>query len=142
MEKISKVKGYWACATNGIERMLRQPARIIVRILILPGHVPCCHAPALRWLSQYRERVWVSLIEFIPNYRALNDPQLNRRTSKAELAEIRELVKSYGLRDVEERSEEIWRVLRDESGRPAGLLADPPTPAPPTPLIERRLRRG
>jgi putative pyruvate formate lyase activating enzyme len=111
VERISKVTGYWGCMTSGIDRMLTQPARIIVRILLLPGHVACCHAPALRWLGQFKDRLWVSLLPFIPDYRALKDPQLNRRTSAVEMAEVKSLMHSLALRDVEEKPEEFWRTL-------------------------------
>ncbi len=108
VDRISKAKGYWSCVTGGIQRMLGQPARIIVRLLIVPGHVGCCHAPALKWLSQYRERLWVSLLPFIPDYRALKDPELNRRTSAKEMAEVKALVCAVGLRDVDEKPEAFW----------------------------------
>ena len=108
VEKISKVTGYWECVTTGIKRMLKQHARIIVRILVLPGHVGCCHAPTLLWLSQYRDRLWVSLLPFIPDYRALKDPELNRRTSVTEMAEVKALVREAGLRDVDEQAVGFW----------------------------------
>ncbi len=108
MEQISRVKGYWDCVTKGIVRMINQKAKIIVRILVLPGHLECCHKPSLEWLAQYRHLLWVSLLEFTPDYRALKDPALNRRTGKDEMAEIKSLVQKVGLRDVDETPEKFW----------------------------------
>ena len=65
--------------------------------------------PAIRWLAQYRDRLWVSLIEFIPDHRALTDPALNRRTNRNEMAEVCTLIHEAGLRDVEEQSDEFWK---------------------------------
>jgi putative pyruvate formate lyase activating enzyme len=110
VEKISKVPGYWASVTKGIDCMLRQQARIIVRLLILPGHLYCCHGPSLEWLSKYRERLWVSLIEFIPDYRALQDSELNRPTSEEEMASAKKIMKCLGLRDVEYEPENFWNT--------------------------------
>ena len=90
--------------------MLRQQARIIVRLLILPGHLYCCHGPSLEWLSKYRERLWVSLIEFIPDYRGLQDSELNRPTSEEEMASAKKIMKCLGLRDVEYEAKNFWNT--------------------------------
>ncbi len=108
-ERISKVKGYWEYATASIKNMLKQRARIIVRVLVLPGHFECCHKPSLEWLAQYRDRLWISVLQFIPDFRALKDPQLNRPTSKEEIEEVRKLMNALSLRDVDEQSEEFWK---------------------------------
>lgn len=109
VEKVSKVKGYWELATAGIEAMLRQKVRVIIRILVLPGHVACCHKPALEWLAQHRERIWISLMQFVPDYRALGSTDLNHSTSETEMSEVRRFMKTLNLRDVEEDPEKFWK---------------------------------
>ena len=37
--------------------MIGQKAKIIVRILVLPGHVECCHKKCIDWLSQYKDQL-------------------------------------------------------------------------------------
>ena len=109
MTRISKVRGYWEFVTAGIEAMVHQNTRVIVRILVLPEHVRCCHSPALEWLAQHRNRLWISLMEFIPDYRALESAELNRQTSEAEMTEIKSIMNRLKLRDVEQEPEEFWK---------------------------------
>jgi len=47
----SKVEDYPAVAKQTITRMTGQDVPVIVRILLLPGHLQCCHLPALRFLA-------------------------------------------------------------------------------------------
>ena len=108
VEQISKVRGYWGYVTSGIEAMLRQNVRVIVRILVLPGHAACCHKPTLEWLAQHRDRLWMSLMQFVPDYRALGSTDLNRPASETEMAEVRRIMKALKLRDVEEEPEKFW----------------------------------
>lgn len=109
VEKISKVNNYWDYATHGIKAMVSQHAWIIVRILILPGHIPCCHKPTLKWLSQYKDKVWISLLQYIPDYKGLRDSQLGRPTSDEDMERAKELTASFGLRNTDDSPELFWQ---------------------------------
>ena len=61
--RVAGARDYWLHAKRGVELMAAQDARIIIRILVMPGHVECCHEPALELLAGYRERVWLSFVE-------------------------------------------------------------------------------
>ncbi|MBX7136280.1 MAG: hypothetical protein K1X67_26725 [Fimbriimonadaceae bacterium] len=50
--RLSGVRHYSDTARSTLQSLLRQDVPVIVRILVLPGHVECCHLPALRWLAQ------------------------------------------------------------------------------------------
>lgn len=108
VEQTSKVKGYWECATAALAQMVQQRARIIVRILVLPGHLECCHRPALEVLAQYRERLWLSVLPFLPLARAGRPPQINRPTDRVELAEVHDWMERLGLRDVDDTPDAFW----------------------------------
>lgn len=78
-----------------IEAMLRQEAPVIVRILILPGHVECCHIQALERLSTLdnKERFIISIRDqYCPDglLRETNDDSMNRRISAEEAHQVRE----------------------------------------------------
>jgi len=76
-------------------------SRIIVRILVLPRHVDCCHDPALEMLSECRDDCWVSILDqYIPKHQAYLDPGLSRRPTKEEISEVESLVDIYGLRNI------------------------------------------
>jgi putative pyruvate formate lyase activating enzyme len=86
-----------------------QDARIIVRILVLPSHVECCHKPAIELLSQFKDRVWVSVLDqYIPEHEAHLDPKLNRRPTREEISEVESLVERHGLRNIASGCEGFW----------------------------------
>jgi putative pyruvate formate lyase activating enzyme len=108
--KLSGVEKYWEIATAGLKRMMVQKARIVARILVLPGHIGCCHKRVLEWLSQFRARVWISLLDqFIPEYKAVGHSELGRMVTNEELGEVERLAKDLGLRDVNKNPESFWR---------------------------------
>lgn len=68
--KLSGVRGYLEAARRTIHRMILQRARIIVRILALPGHQTCCHLPTLLWLRRYRESISLHIMnQYAPDFR-------------------------------------------------------------------------
>ncbi len=108
LQRFAGVAGYWERATTAIRAMLAQRARTIVPLLPLPGHRECCLRPAVEWLSGFRDRLWVSYIEYVPDHKALTDPTLNRRLTREEAHDARTLIRAAGLRDVVEDPEAFW----------------------------------
>jgi putative pyruvate formate lyase activating enzyme len=99
----SGVGGYWATATESLRAMAEDGGLIIVRILVLPGHGECCHAPALRWLADgMRQRVMVRIMgQYHPDYRIQRgDGAMARRPGPEEVREIDALADELGLRKV------------------------------------------
>jgi putative pyruvate formate lyase activating enzyme len=47
------------------------PTLIIARLLLLPGHVDCCFKKIVDSLVEYRDRIWVTLLDaYVPSYKA------------------------------------------------------------------------
>jgi len=108
--EFSRVEKYWEIATAGLKRMMEQEARIIIRILVLPGHFECCHRKVLEWLGQFKGRIWISLLDqYIPEYRAVGHPELGRMVTNEEVAEVERLVRKLGLKNVNKNPESFWR---------------------------------
>lgn len=106
---LSGVENYIETATAALEAMVRSDARVIVRILVLPGHVECCHEPALRFLAQFRERIWISVLgQYVPVRDAHKYQDINRRPTLDEVKAVEDLVVKYGLRDVNKNPESFW----------------------------------
>jgi len=106
-KKLSGIDDYMKYARIGLNAM--RGSRIIVRILVLPGHVDCCHGPALELLSKYRDDCWVSILDqYIPEHQAYLDPSLNRRPTKEEISEVESLVDRYGLRNIAKGCDDFW----------------------------------
>ena len=93
----------------GLDAICKKGNRVIVRILILPGHVSCCHEPSIKLLSRYQENIWVSILDqYVPEHEAALDPVMFRRPTSAEIEEVNDLVRKYGLRDISDSGAEFW----------------------------------
>jgi putative pyruvate formate lyase activating enzyme len=60
-QRLGGMPGYWPVVTGCIDRVLARGARVIVRHLLMPGHLECCTRPALAWLAA-RPGLRVSLL--------------------------------------------------------------------------------
>lgn len=77
-------------------------SELIIRHLLMPGHVDCCWEPIARWLAAEIPTVKVSLRSgFWPAWRAANHPELCRPFSLMELRSAWDIARSYGLRLIE-----------------------------------------
>lgn len=115
-KRLSGIDDYWDCARKGLELMTKLPARIIVRILILPNHVRCCNLPVIEFLSRFRERIWVSVLDqYIPDYKAVSTPGMDRRPTAEEVKAVKEAVRAYELCEVTDRPALFWKEA--DSGR-------------------------
>jgi putative pyruvate formate lyase activating enzyme len=111
-KRLSGVPNYWQTATSSLKKMMEQNARVIVRILILPGHTRCCNKKALEWLSQCRQRLWISIMDqYVPMWKAVSDPEMGRIPTREEVQGVYCLAKDLGLRDVNKNPEDFWKTL-------------------------------
>jgi len=100
-KRLSGVDGYMTAATKGLELMIGQSARIIIRILVLPGHVECCHKKSIDWLSQYKNGLWLSVLDqYVPVHVASRYPDIYRRPRKDEVEAVEEYATRKGLKNV------------------------------------------
>ena len=77
-------------------------SELIVRHLLMPGHVDCCWEPIARWLGAELPAVKVSLRSgFWPAWQSANHPELSRPFSLTELQSAWTIARSYGLRLIE-----------------------------------------
>lgn len=86
--------------TDVVHRALLAGARqadVIVRHLVLPGHLDCCTKPALRWLAERLPDVCLNLMfQYRPCYRAEGE-SLGRLLTAEEREEAREEARELGL---------------------------------------------
>jgi putative pyruvate formate lyase activating enzyme len=76
----------------------RQAGDMIIRHLVLPGHVECCSFPLMQWI--YRnldEDVVINIMgQYRPHYLALGYVELSRPTSPREVAQVVDYAKDLG----------------------------------------------
>jgi len=110
-KRLAAVDNYWEIASKAVDEIINLKAKIIFRILVLPNHVKCCHEPVLRYLSNYRNQVWVSILDqYVPEHMAYLQTDINRRPTKDEISEVERLAREYGLRNIASDNGNFWNA--------------------------------
>lgn len=99
--RISEAPGYWeTCTRNHLAA--KKYGELIIRVLVLPGHLECCTKHILRWIAANlggEVRVNV-MFQYRPEWRAYEVPELRRRLCENEMKAAVKLAKDAGLRNL------------------------------------------
>ncbi|AAL64017.1 pyruvate formate-lyase activating enzyme homolog [Pyrobaculum aerophilum str. IM2] len=91
----------WEVTTRNFSVICKRREDIIVRHLVLPGHVECCTKPVLRWLAENCNHALVNIMDqYRPEYlvEKLNRyREIKRRVSEEEMEEAYRYADSLGL---------------------------------------------
>ena len=97
-ERISSAPDYWqACTRNHV--LAAMFGELIVRVLVLPGHLECCTKPILEWISTNlgkNTRVNI-MFQYRPEWRVSEILELRRRLKDAEIDRAIDLAREAGL---------------------------------------------
>lgn len=96
--RYSSGANYWAVTMRAFLEAKAQ-ADVLVRQLVLPGHVECCTKPIVEWCAQNlgRDVRFNLMFQYYPEYRAHMYPEIDRVLSSAEVRRATEIVKEAGL---------------------------------------------
>ncbi|MGC8696378.1 MAG: radical SAM protein [Conexivisphaera sp.] len=103
--RLSGAPRYVEVVTRNLS-MAASSGDMIIRHLVLPGHVDCCTKPVLRWISENvpRDRVLVNVMDqYRPEHLVARRPggprwrEISRRPSAEEIREAREYAGELGL---------------------------------------------
>lgn len=76
----------------------REHAEMIIRHLVLPGHLECCTRPILKWIADNLEDVKVNVMaQYRPEHRARDFPELARRITRKEFDKAVQIAEELGL---------------------------------------------
>lgn len=93
----SDVDDYFSVVSRNFLIADRQ-GEIMLRQLILPGHVSCCTERIMRWVSGNIPGTYFNLMfQYRPEYRAALHPEIDRRPSPQEKMEAVRLAEVYGI---------------------------------------------
>lgn len=98
--RYTRAPHYPKVALQAIACMLEQGVPVIVRVLVLPGHVGCCHLPAIDALAELPRRYLLVSVrdQYAPDYRVSEaDGSLARRPTSDECNSVRTLLHALGL---------------------------------------------
>lgn len=77
-------------------------ASLVVRHLVMPGHVECCLEPVACWVAEHLADVPFHLmLNYVPDWKGCEDPVLGKSPSALEQRHAQALVKAYRLNLVE-----------------------------------------
>ncbi len=96
--RISDAPKYWeVCTRNHLEA--KKHGELIVRVLVLPGHLDCCTKPILNWIAEnlgVETRVNL-MFQYRPEWRAHEVPELRRRLTRDEMEKAERFAEEAGL---------------------------------------------
>jgi putative pyruvate formate lyase activating enzyme len=97
-EKISNAPNYWEVCTRNHLHAIKY-GELIIRVLVLPGHLECCTKEILNWISgNLGKNVRVNVMfQYRPEWRAHEVPELRRRLTAEEMRKAVQLAKQAGL---------------------------------------------
>jgi len=100
-KRLSGVDDYLEYVEYGLKAMVDSDAEVVVRILVLPGHVDCCHGSSIRLLGIFKDKICVSVLDqFVPEYKACDVMNVQRGVSNTEVETLRTFLRRYGILDV------------------------------------------
>jgi putative pyruvate formate lyase activating enzyme len=75
---------------------------MIIRHLVLPGHLECCSLPLMRWIYEnIGEDVVINIMgQYRPHYQAFSYHELSRPTSPREVVEVVDYARDLGFINV------------------------------------------
>ncbi len=92
---------YMEVVTRNLSTICRRGEDVIIRHLVLPGHVDCCTKPVLKWIAENCSRALVNVMEqYRPDYLVLKLEkyrEIRRRVSQREIDEAYNYADSLGL---------------------------------------------
>ena len=88
---VGKSNNYYETVCNNILEACASPCEVIVRHLVMPGHVECCTVPCVRWLRENAPRARINIMTTFQNFGGCPDYPADLPQSD------RDLLKQYGL---------------------------------------------
>lgn len=95
--RLAGVPHYFEAVTRNLLRIDGQTP-MIVRHLLMPGHMACCFNPVVDWLSANLPGVRFQLYTgFVPCYRSKEDPTISRLNARSEIRQAVDYLKERNL---------------------------------------------
>ena len=95
--ELSDVDGYFEVVGRNFKQAYRT-SEVMVRHLVLPGHLECCTRPIMRWVGENMPGVYFNLMfQYRPEYKANLHPGIDRRLTPEERRRAVEMAAEYGL---------------------------------------------
>lgn len=98
--RYSKIRNYMATVEHNFKIASGQ-AEILIRHLLMPGHLECCTRPIIRWIAANTPHVRLNLMfQYRPEYLACRYPEINRHPTNEEKEMALQIVREEGLENI------------------------------------------
>lgn len=100
--KYSKVPKYFETVSRNF-LLAKKQAEILLRLLVLPGHIECCDKPIIKWIAEnLGNDVRINIMsQYRPQYEASKYTEINRRLARDEYCSVVDYAKQLGLWNIE-----------------------------------------
>jgi putative pyruvate formate lyase activating enzyme len=96
-QRYSDVSRYTEVVTRNLE-LAGSQAEVMIRHLVLPGHLECCTRPIMRWTAHNLPGVYFNLMfQYRPEHKAKSCAGIDRLLEPAEMSRARSMMREYGL---------------------------------------------
>jgi len=100
-QRLARVSGYTRVVRENL-LWASDHSELIIRHLVMPGHVDCCWAPVAQWLARNIPAVKINLrTGFWPAWHAARHAEMRGTTSTSEANRAWEIAREFGLRSIE-----------------------------------------
>jgi len=97
-QRLSGATDYLRTVRANLDELASAGCTLLVRHLVMPGHLECCWRPAAQWLSSHLPEVPVSLLfGYVPPSRAPGAPELLRCLEAGDISLARRVAEEHGL---------------------------------------------
>jgi putative pyruvate formate lyase activating enzyme len=96
--RLGRVPAYVESVQTAFVTAAASGASVIIRHLVMPGHLECCARPAMQWaVANLPAAPFHLMFQYVPDYRAENDPVLGRPLSQDEIRRARDIALEVGV---------------------------------------------
>ncbi|MHA1986321.1 MAG: radical SAM protein [Promethearchaeota archaeon] len=98
-KKYSGIDSYFDFVSRNHKRVHDEGSgEIIIRHLVMPGHIACCSKPILDYIAQELPNAVINIMgQYRPQYHSFNYPEINRRPTSQEMLEVKNYADSLGI---------------------------------------------
>jgi putative pyruvate formate lyase activating enzyme len=105
-QKLGRIPKYFETVTNALQTAAASGASVVIRHLLMPGHLECCAKPAMEWArSTLPEVPFHLMFQYVPDYRAVGDAVLGRALSQEEMEAAQKMAREIGVNLYTENAE-------------------------------------
>ncbi|WP_235856140.1 radical SAM protein [Methanolobus halotolerans] len=99
-DRYSRVRNYTHTVENNF-KLANKQADILIRHLVMPGHLECCTKPIMKWIAENTPHVRLNLMfQYTPHHMVCRYPEIDRFLTQKEKRRALQIVKEEGLEDI------------------------------------------